>query len=191
MCDPISLIGFGLSAASAVTGYEAQSAQADAQNEMYAQNRANAMQAFADTQVALNQREMQTQAATGQQLEDNALKTQAAQATATAAGAAGGVQGLSLEGILGDYGAKNARAAGDIQTNEAWDMNQLQSEKVGAADQEVSRINSVQQAIKPSFLDAGLRIASGGLTAETNFARDQYYGMGGNFANPLTMGGFK
>jgi hypothetical protein len=171
MCDPISLVGFAITAASSITGYMSQSAAADAQTKRYQQNAMNASRAFVDTQTALNEREEQQQAADGQQRMENDLATRSAQSTALAAGAAGGVQGLSLEGLLGDFGARNARADAAINTQEGWNIAQLQSEKVGAADQMVGRIDSMAPGVQPSFLDAGLGIISGGIKATTGAMR--------------------
>ena len=179
MCDPVSLLGFGLSAASTVTGFMAQSSQASAQTKMYDQNKLNAERAFADTNRALSVQEEQQQAADSQKRQENDLATRSAQATALAAGAAGGVQGISLEEVLGDFGARDARANSAINEQDAWDVAQAQAEKTGAGDQEVSRINSVNPGIKPSFLDAGLRIGVAGIQSVTQSQRNQLYGVGG------------
>lgn len=195
MCPPvIALLGFAVSAASSIAGFAGQQQQYQAQMAQYEQNKKNAEQAFADNQSALNQREEQIQAADGQKRQEDSLATTAAQATATAAGASGGVEGISMEGILGDFGARNARADAAINTQEGWNIAQTQSEKVGAADQQVSRINSVQYPQQPSFADAAVRIASGGLSAYNQFQQSKVYGAGGGGMfggfSPIQTGSF-
>src|SRR5271166_2427672 len=158
MCDPISIAGFALSSASAVMGYQAQKTQANAQTNMYAQNVVAARQAFVDTNAALNVQEEQQQAAASQKRQENDLATRAAQATALAGAAAGGVQGISVEEILGDFSAKDARANSAINEQEGWGIQQAQLEKKGATAQMVSRMNSMTPGVQPTFADAALRI---------------------------------
>jgi hypothetical protein len=168
MCDPVSLLGFGLSAASGVAGFMGQQAQYEAQQKMYQQNQMNAERAYADTTRAISVQQEQEQASAAVKEQNNDLQTRAAQAQALAGAAAGGVQGLSVGEVLGDYGMQDARANSAIQQQTSWDMQQGQSEKVAAGDQQVGRINSVSPGTPPNLLAAGLQIGQSAISGMTN-----------------------
>lgn len=159
------MLTLAVSAASSVAGFAQQSQQADQQHQLYEENRRNAIQAFQDKQVATNNRMVQEQEAAAGTKFDASLKANAAKATAITAAGESGVSGLSIEGLLGDFSARTDRFNDRVDNNLDWTLAQLQSEKKGQAATTANQINSVRDADKPSFLDAGLRIAGAGLNS--------------------------
>lgn len=90
-----------------------------------------------------------------------------------AGAAAGGVQGVSVNELVGAFSMKDALAKGAIDTNEKWQIAQGQAEKTAAGDQQVGRINSMSPGTPPSPIAAGLGIISSGINAATGLARVQ------------------
>jgi len=171
MCDPVSLAGFAISAASSVVGFMGQQQQAAQQDALYKQNRANALRAFEDKQVATNWRMIQEQESAATEKQDVALQSRAAQASARVAAGEAGVSGLSVDALLGDIVGRTSRYNDRIDQQTDWTVAQLQQEKKGQAAQAVDRINSVPRGTKPSFIDAGLRIGAAGLNAYTDYQK--------------------
>lgn len=175
MCDPVSLAvaGFASSAISGGVGFLGQQSQQKAQAQEYAQNTVNAQGAYADASQAISTNEMQVQDAASQQNQENDMATRAAQATAMAGAAAGGVQGISVNELVGSYAAKDALAKTATTTQEGWQIAQGQAEKVAQGDQQVGRENSMSPGVPPSPIAAGLGIISSGINSQTGLARTQ------------------
>lgn len=171
MCEPVSLAiaSFAVSAASTVSGYMAQSQAADQQNALYEANRKNAIAAHEDTNRALTNRQSQEMDAAAAEKFDVALDAKKARATNVVAAGEAGVSGLSVEALLREFSGREARYVDRVDENLDMSMAQLQDEKRASGFRTVDRINSVQRAVKPSFLDAGLKIAGAGLDAYTGY----------------------
>lgn len=171
MCDPVTsaILGFAASAASTVVGYEQQVAAAEQQNEYYVANakRANesAKQQYAQTQ----QRMLQEQATAAQDKQDAAREGRAAQATALVSAGESGVAGLSVDALLREFTSRTSNYKDRVDQQTEWSMAQLNNEMKGIKAQADDRINSVQRAAKPSFFDAGLRIATAGLDSYSGY----------------------
>ncbi len=163
MCEAVALLTFAVSAASTAVGYVGQQQQAEAQNAMYAQNRANAIADFENKQKQATIRQIQEQEAASAARFDTNVEARKAKATAITAAGETGVNGLSIEGILAEYSGRAARANDRVDQQTDWTMAQLQTEKEGFGYGAVDKINSVSRGTSPSFLDAGLRIAGAGV----------------------------
>jgi len=163
VCDPISMIGLAVSAASGVAEMAAQQQAADNQNALYAQNRQNALMAFQNKQVQLNQRIAQEQTAAAQQNFDNHLAAQKAIATNMVAAGESGAYGNSTDALMGDILGQASRQQDRVNTNLDWTVNQLQQQKIGTSYEAVDRINSVRRADPPNFAGSMLKIASSGI----------------------------
>lgn len=161
------------SAISGGVGFLGQQQQQKAQEQEYKQNTLNAQQAFADSSQAISTNQMQVQDAASQQNQQTDLATRAAQATAMAGAAAGGVQGVSVNELVGSYNAKDALAKTAINTQANWQVAQGQAEKTAAGDQQVGRENSMSPGVPPSPISAGLGIISSGINGLTGLARVQ------------------
>lgn len=173
MCDPLSMIGFTIGAASQVVSYQGQAAAAEQQNQLYRDNAARANQNARDQMFQTQQRMLQEQEAAAAEKIDNTREARAAKATASAAAGEAGVTGLSVDALLREFDGRAAEANDRIDQNTEWSMTQLNNEMKGIRANTEDRINSVQRAAKPSFWDAGLRIAGAGLDWRNTAAESQ------------------
>lgn len=160
-----------IGAGSAVSSHMAQTRQANEQNAMHARNRANALASHGHTNVALGNRQIQEMDAANAEKFETALEGNRARATAKVAAGESGVSGLSVDGLLRDFYGREGRYNDRVDQNTEWTTNQLQLEKTSSGLQTVDRINSVPTAKRPSFLDAGLRIAGAGLDSFAAYKR--------------------
>jgi hypothetical protein len=167
LCDPISLIGFAISGASAMAGYAQQKEQADQQNALYRQNATNALAAFQNKQVDMNTRIMQERESAAAQNFDNTLAANKAEATNRVAAGESGAEGTSTDALMHDIQGQESRQQDRVNQNLDYTVDQLQNQKKGQSYEALDRINSVKKADTPSFAGAMLQIASGGLKALT------------------------
>lgn len=169
MCDVLAAVGFALSAASQIVSYQGQVAAAEQQNQYYVENaqRANesAKQQYAQTQ----QRMLQEQDSAALDKQDARREGLAAQATAQVAAGESGVAGLSVDALLREFTSRTSNYTDRVDQQTEWSMLQLNNEMKGIKANAEDRINSVQRAAKPSFIDAGLRIASAGLDSYSGY----------------------
>lgn len=173
MCDPLTLAvgSFMVSAASSVASYGAASAEAEAQNQRFEQNKINADRAatYEYQQNAL--RKSQEQEATGEKRFDNMLESQRRAATAVAAADSAGVTGLSVDSLIRDIYGAGDRAGDRISANGDMTLAQLNAQDRSIAARREDRINSMPKGVKPSGLALGLNIASAGLNAGTSYKK--------------------
>ena len=168
MCvDPISLIGFTIGAAQQAFSYAGDVQAANEQNRLYAENAARATRNAHDQQFQTQQRMMQEQVAAGNEKIDIERDARAAKAKATAAAGESGVSGLSVDALMAEFDGRAAEGKDRIDQNIEWTLTQLNNEMKGIRANAEDRINSVKRASKPSFFDAGLRIAGAGIDAYT------------------------
>ncbi|MBY5849793.1 hypothetical protein HFN51_04375 [Rhizobium leguminosarum] len=168
MCDPISLAGFAIGAASQVTSYMAASQEAQTQNKLAENNRIEANHAAADQYAAIQERMLQEKAAAGRELEG--ANKQAAQARATASVTTGeaGITGISADSLIADYNAQQGQFERTNEQNLKMTQDGLRDQLRGVKSQAEGRINSVQKVAKPSFAPFAIGIAGSGLDAYTN-----------------------
>jgi len=173
MCNPIALAvaSFAVSAASTVAEYQAQSAAAEEQNRLYEANRRNAIRAFEDKQLAMNQRIAQEQEAAATEKFDTALEARAARATNEVAAGESGIAGNTVEGLARDFASREQRFKDRIDQQTDWTVTQLAAEKRGQSFEALDRINSVRRATKPNFAAAGLKIAAAGIDSFSSYKK--------------------
>lgn len=161
----MAIAQFAIGAASTVAGFVQQQNEADAQNERYADNALASNKAAANTYASQQNRALQEREAAGQEqqkLQVNALK---GRATAEVAAGEGGVSGLSVDALIGDFYGQEGRHERTLDNNYAMQADYLRGEMDTTQTQAESRINSVQQAEGPSFGAAAIRILGSGLEA--------------------------
>eukprot|EP01037_Dinobryon_pediforme_P020249 gene20249-20821_t len=141
------------------------------QQQQYAQNKASAITAFQDKQVALNTRLSQEQTTAATETENVNLQAQRAESTAITAAGESGVSGMSVDALVGDIEGRTGRYADNVKTNLDWTNSQIADEKKATSSQAVDRINSVNPGVAPSFLDAGLRIGTAAVNANSQYNR--------------------
>ncbi|SDM28822.1 hypothetical protein [Ensifer sp. YR511] len=174
MCDPFSVIGMGLSIATQGIAYRADAEAASQTNQLYRENakraNENARQQMFDTQ----QRMIQEQEAGAAEKIDTMREAREARATAEAAAGEANVSGLSVEALMREFSGREASFNDRVDQNTDWSMRQLNNEMKGIRANAEDRINSVQRAAKPSFFDAGLRIAGAGLSSYSDYKDRQW-----------------
>lgn len=165
MCTAVALVGLAISAASAVTGFMGQTAQADAQEAMYEQNRLTSIQAMNDEVNQINLRTQQERVAASEELQAANRKQLADTATAEAAAGEFGVGGLSVDMLLGEIASGYGRDRANTKGNLDMTLAQLEQERRGSETTRDNRINSVARGRRPSPIGLGLGIAQAGLGA--------------------------
>lgn len=167
----LAIAQFVISAGSMVMGYQAEKAQAEAQNQMYENNRIEANSAASDAMAATQLRMQQEQKAASQELQKT--QTEATQARSTAQVAAGeaGVSGLSVDSLIADYHNQEGQYERTLDNNLQMQSDALRADMDGTSHQTASRINSVQKAQKPSFASAAVRILSAGVESYGTYSR--------------------
>lgn len=183
----LAVAGFATSAASGGASFLGQQGQQKAQAQEYKQNTLNAQSAYSDQSQAVSTNEVQQQDAASEQNQQTDLATRAAQATAMAGAAAGGVQGISVNELVGSYNAKDALAKTATATQEQWGINNSQAQKTALGDQQVGRENSMTPGTPPSPLAAGLGIVTDGVNALTGLQRVQTQNGGVLPTNPYGL----
>jgi hypothetical protein len=171
MCLPVVMAAatFAISAASAVIGFQQQNIAAKNQTLQHHINKENARKAFEDKNNDLSERQSQEMEAAATQKFDVALDARKAQATARTAAGEAGVSGLSVDALLRDFAGREARHTDRVDQQTDWTITQLQQEKKGLGYQYKDRVASVPVGQKPSWVDAGLRVASGALNAVSTY----------------------
>ena len=173
MCDPISLLGFAVSAASSVMQYQAASAEAAQQNRIYQENAMRANKAAQDEAFAVNQRMLQEQEAAAGQKAEIYREARAARATAAVGAGEANVSGLSVEALLREFNGRAAAQTDRVDQQTEWTLQQLQDQKRQIQATNADRIASVQRAAKPSFFSTGLKIAGTGLNFYNDYQKDK------------------
>lgn len=180
MCIPgattavmIAATQFVVGAASAVAGYIGKKQEYKAQAKQYKQNAKNAKTATINRFGQINAKILQeNEAAQQDQFEQN-VKGAQARGTALAAGAEGGVEGLSVDALLADYYTQQGRYTANLNRNLDIQTAYLQQEKVSAQAQGQNQINSVPRPTAPSFLGTAIRIAGEGLDAFGSYNKNR------------------
>jgi hypothetical protein len=163
------MIGFAIGGIQQAVSYAGEVSAANEQNRMYAENAARANQRARDQMFQTQQRMLQEQASTANEKIDVQREARAAKATAMTAAGESGVSGLSVDALLAEFDGRQAEYEDRIDQNTEWTLTQLNNEMKGIRSNAEDRINSVQRAAKPSFFDAGLRIAGAGLNSYNSY----------------------
>ena len=159
----IPLLGFALSAASAVAGFMGQQAEYKAAMAQKQENDRAAAEAARNRYKAIqNSLRSEQKKATGESMEASKEALKARSRAKVAAGEAG-ISGLSVDALLSDFKSQEDMYLGRIDQNYSTTFMSFEDEKVGAYDTARARINSMATPVKPSFLGTGIRIASAGL----------------------------
>jgi hypothetical protein len=159
------MMSLAVSTASSVVGFAAESQAADDQNRIYEQNRLNALQAFEDKQRSMNLQISQERESAALEKFDTALEGRAARATNTVAAGESGVSGITIDALARDFTSREQRFNDRVDKQTDWTVSALEADKRGQSYEALNRINSEPRARKPSFVGAGLRIASAGVDA--------------------------
>lgn len=173
MCDPLSLAAasFAVGAASSVADFAAQSDAADEQNKAYERNRLAALQAFESKQRDINEQISQHREAAALEKFDTALESRAARATNEVAAGEAGISGVTVDALARDFVGREQRFNSRVDRQQEWTAAALEADKRGQSYEALDRINQTPRAKKPSFVGAGLKIASSGVSAYSGYRK--------------------
>ena len=163
MCVPAAVASLAVSAASAYVGYQSSVNSAVAQAAANAKSTASLISSNALNSAQTDLNTQQERAAASEQIQENSLNAAKARARATVAAGEAGVMGNTIDAQMRNYFFQELGANQTLQTNYENLVAQNNLEKQGQSATTQTQINSLPTASKPSFLDAGLRIASAGL----------------------------
>jgi hypothetical protein len=167
MCDPVSLAGFAIGAASQVTSFMGAKQEAATQNKLAENNRIEANRAATDQYASIQERMLQEKAAAGRELENAQTTTAKARGTAQVTSGEAGITGITVDSLIADYNAQQGKFERTNEQNLGATQNQLRDQLTSVKAQTEGRINSVQKAAKPSFLPYAIGIAGSGVDAVT------------------------
>jgi hypothetical protein len=173
MCGPLVMAigGLAISAAQTVIGYVGQMQQYRAQMQYYADNAARADADMKRGYISTQRRMIQEEAAAAAERQEVAREARAARARALTAAGEAGVSGLSVDALLADYYGREATYMDQSRHQIDWTHQQLMDSMHGIRSVAEDRINSVPKPVKPSFIDAGLRIAGAGMNTYTQYRK--------------------
>lgn len=161
MCEPTTILAIA-SVASAVGGVYAQQQQADAQAATNQRQYENTMQAYKENVNQTNLMQQQERENALQAVEANGIKARAAESTAMVAAGENGINGLSVDALIGDINNKQGRYDSSVQTNFDRAESAIQAQRNNVYANAASQINSLQTPAAPDYLGAGLKIATAG-----------------------------
>lgn len=153
MCNPVAIVGAGLSIGSSILKHKSQ-------NDASKANEAAANDAMRTNFRDIDARAVEENKAATNQIVAGLNQKNDAQGTALAAAAGAGVGGISVQALLNTIEGDAASYTDSVLENRDLKLDQLQREKLGATAQAKDRIASVPRA---SLLGTGLRIAGAGV----------------------------
>jgi hypothetical protein len=155
MCDPTA-IAIG----SLVIGVGSEVLKANAQNKAAAENKAAALQAMQENAKDVSLQESEQIAQSGRTIYQVDREARATQALAKVSSGEAGVEGVSVEALLGDIDRKRGEFSVAEGKNLGMVLDQLQREKVSGKTIAQSRIAQVKKA---DPFAVGIGIAAQGL----------------------------
>lgn len=167
MCDPTAIAATAMTVVS--TGaqmygqqqqYEAAVDQAEAQRNVFKQNRQNTYRALGREYGDINTRQSQEQQKAIEDKEERTREARSSMARARVAAGEAGIRGNSVSAGLRDISGAAARDRSTIDRNLNWTLGQLQRQKQSRQTQAVNRINSVPPGQAPSRGAAMAGVAS-------------------------------
>lgn len=144
MCEPVTLTMMGLAIASAAVSYSAQQKQANDQakyqNTLQDQANTSASESYRFGTQGVTSRLIQNDQQASQALAQNAVAGMSARATAATSAGESGIDGNSVNALLGDFSRIEAANNYDITTNRQWATDQAQQDERGMQSEAKSRI---------------------------------------------------
>lgn len=167
MCDPISAIGLGLSAAGQVAGFMGQKQATDDYNAAARQNRTNSILAANDGYATEGQKLIYDEKKNQQEAYDAIMKARQTKGAVEASAGSAGFDGSSITvtDLVSEASRAEARDQQNFQIKREDLENAYDSRTKSINAQAAGRINSMPLKSGPSALALGLGIASSGLNA--------------------------
>lgn len=178
----LAALSIGTTVASAGLGLYGQVKAAQAQNDYYAENAAQATKAANDKYLAQQTQLNQERDKATQTLTQNSIKALQARATARTAAGEAGVTGLSVDALIDDYYGKQGQETAAVNQNYQMTYDYVLGSLKGTRSEAQSRINSVRRA-EVGWADvaaAGVKVAAGATNAATTYKKMSAgnYGLG-------------
>lgn len=148
----IPLLTVAASVGSAVVGYQGAMTAHRAQEQQYKANAENARTAAQGQYDQINNRVIQENAAASNEIQEAQIAALKSRSSARTAAEEGGVSGVSVDAIVGEMLAKEARYVVNTQKNFDYQKDYWMGEGAAASAQAQSQVNSVQRTARPSFL---------------------------------------
>lgn len=166
MCDPVSLAtaALAMAAASAAAQVKAQQDAADAQSQSNERQRQTTLATAANNNTQVNLQGQQTREQTLQKLAQNNRDAAIGIGKATAAGGVSGVEGNSVDALLGDLSGTQVRFNNSVTTNYDNSVAALENQRLNVYANAANTINGLKTPVQPDYISAGLKIGSAALT---------------------------
>lgn len=153
-----------MAAASAAAQVKAQQDAADAQAASNERQRQTTLATAANNNTQVNLQGQQTREQTLQKLAENNRNAAIGIGKAKAAGGATGVEGNSVEALLGDLSGTQVRFNNSVTTNYDNSVAALENQRLNVYANAANTINGLKTPVQPDYLSAGLKIGSAALT---------------------------
>jgi hypothetical protein len=152
MCVGLPILGAVAAIGQGIMGYMGAQAEYQAREDQYAANLTNAKTAMNDRTDAIQSRVLQEKAAASQQIQEAQIKGLQSRSQMRLAAAESGVSGVTVDAMMSDVLAQEARYISNTKTNFDYSRDYWIGEGKATAAQAQSQVNSVQRMAKPSFL---------------------------------------
>lgn len=180
MCDPVSIAvaSFASTAASTGLSFIGQSQAASAQQAANQATAQSARQSALLQHRTIDERITQEREAASQGIANADRSQRAAQSRAAVSAGEAGVQGNSVNSLIGDIGMTFGRERSNISRNLDNTTNQLVLSGQGVTTNTKSRINQLPRPNPPSVAGTGLQLVGGGLSAYNTYEQLRFYNQG-------------
>lgn len=163
MCAPVAALGAVVGIMSSVASFSAKQQDYEAKAAAWRQNVVNAQAAARNDQQQLLTRQLQEGAKTVQDKHISYVEGAQKAAMAEAAGAKGGVTGLSVDNLVSDIQGKSLLNRTYADENYQMKAAQIQAQLDGTVTTMQSRIDSMPRPVSPSPLELVAGIAGAGV----------------------------
>ena len=173
MCEPttIAAVTLAMAAASAAAQVKAQQDAADAQSQNNERQRQSTLATAANNNTQVNLQGQQTREQAIQKITENNRQAAIGIGKATAAGGASGVEGNSVDALLGDLSGTQTRYNQSVTANYDSSIGALENQRLNVYANAASTINGLATPVQPDYLSAGLKIGQAVTTYATPTAK--------------------
>ena len=161
MCTGIEVMAASaliMSAASAAATVKAKQDAADAQNASNERQRETTLATAANNNTQVNLQGQQIREQTLQKLAENNRNASIGIGKATATGGASGVEGNSVDALLGDLSGAQVRYNNSVKTNFDSSVSALENQRLNVYSNAANTINGLKSPAMPDYIAAGLQI---------------------------------
>lgn len=166
MCEPttIAAVTLAMAAASAAAQVKAQQDAADAQSKSNERQRQTTLATAANNNTQVNLQGQQTREQAIQKMNENNRQAAIGIGKATAAGGASGVEGNSVDALLGDLSGTKTRYNQSVVANYDSSVAALENQRLNVYASAANTINGLSTPVQPDYLSAGLKIGQAATT---------------------------